>query len=63
MSPRLIERAYLKSARQYHQSPVARFSAPDQPRRYDVALDPWDDPDAARREMDRAQFRAVRRAH
>jgi hypothetical protein len=55
------ERAFIKSARQYHQAPVAllTLTTTDEPRRYDVALDIWDDPDRAARDLDRQQYRRM----
>lgn len=62
---RKAERALIRSARQYHAAPVTvTVKTHDEPLRYAVALDVWDDPEQAARELDRSLFtRATRRAH
>lgn len=59
---RSTERALIKSAAKYHAAPVTLVvdARNDEPRRYAVALDPWDNPERAKRELDRSQYR---RAH
>lgn len=63
---RSAERAYLRSARQYHAAPCTiSSSTTDEPTRYGVSLDVWDNPEKAAREVERDNVAALAhgRAH